>query len=183
MNGLVREMSVTVGVSGAVFFFSAPVRGELADQIATRTLIGIDCWARDLLVPEWISLVMWQPIACLITAIAFTLFVVLLAAILQTVSQMQRYMFNAVIERRFAVMPMRFHFVACALPLTLGIAITSQGVAGLLAVGLFVVLFVIMRLTVGGQYEVIVQPPADQKNRRETEARLGRSSIAVPLKP
>jgi hypothetical protein len=155
----VRELGVIVGVSGAVLLFSGPVRGELADKIAARTLVGMEAWARDLLVPDWIPEAVWDVGIALLALVGFSVLVFLLAAGVQTVGRLQQYAFNGVIERRFAVVPMRYHVLATALPLTLGLALACKGPAAICACVLFAVLLTAIRMTVGRDYEVFVSPP------------------------
>lgn len=152
----VRETFVILGASGTVLLFSGPVRGELADRIAGWALVGAVTRMHDLLAPAWISPVVWQVVISLLLLVAFALIVLLLAAALQAVSPGGRYVFNAVLERRFAVVPTRFEVISTALPLTLGLALASKGPVALCACVVFAVLLTVIRLTVGHDYEVLV---------------------------
>lgn len=164
----IRETFVILGVSGTVLLFSGPVRGELADQIARGALVGAEAWARGRLVPAWISPNVYELVILVLATVALAVIVLLLAAALQTVSQLQRYAFNGVIERRYAVIPTHFQVFSTALPLTLGLALTIKGPAALCAWAVFTLLLTAIRLTVGRDYEVLVSPPnhLEQKPRQ-----------------
>jgi hypothetical protein len=159
LPGWVRELGVIAGLSGALLACSGPVRGELADRIAALTLVGIESWACDLLVPVWIPPAVWQIGVALVAFVGFAALVLLTAVGLQMVSQLQKYTFNGVIERRFAVLPIRYQVIATALPLTFGLALACKGPVALYACVLFAVLLTAIRMTVGRDYEVFVSPP------------------------
>jgi hypothetical protein len=107
--------------------------------------------------------------------VGFSALVLLLAAGVQTVGRLQQYAFNGVIERRFAVVPMRYQVLATALPLTFGLALACKGPMALYACALFAVLLTAIRMTVGRDYEVFVSPPdhLERKPSRRKEQEAG----------
>jgi hypothetical protein len=175
-----REAFVILGVSGTVLLFSGPVRGELADHLAGRALGGVEAWIPARLAAAWMPPAAGQVVISLLAIVGFAALVLLLAAGLQAVSQLQRYAFNGVIERRFAVVPTRFQVISTALPLTLGLALACKGPAGLCACAMFTVLLTAIRLTVGRDYDVFVSSPDHEPNPpRQKEPDAGGDSGVI----
>jgi hypothetical protein len=155
---IARELRLIFGVAGCLLLFSGPVRGRLADPIASGLLTRLETRVLDGIVALGTPTMLARAVLFGLMVVALAAVVGLLASWLASTSRLPQYSFNTSIDARLGQPTLRSGMVAIGLPLTLGLALLLKGPWGFAAVLLFTLLFTAIRLTLGQPCDVLVLP-------------------------